>query len=151
MVFPWRHVSDGQTREDPILTDFRVLSDTVRVAPQIALSDVAEAAALGVTTIVSNRPDGEDPGQPTAAEVAAAAKAVGLEFVHAPVTGFPDEAAVAAVGTALATGAPLLMFCRSGTRSAMVWALAMRRAGAEPEALREAAAGAGYDLTRLPL
>jgi len=139
-----------ETKEVPV-SDFRVLSDTVRVAPQIALSDMAGAAALGITTIVSNRPDGEDPGQPTAAEVAAAAKAVGMDFVHAPVTGFPDEAAVLAVGEVLATGEPVLMFCRSGTRSAMTWALAMRRAGAEPEALREAAAGAGYDLSRLPL
>ncbi len=133
------------------MPDFRVLSDTVRVAPQIALSDVAEAAALGVKAIVSNRPDGEDPGQPTAAQVAAAAEAVGLDFVHAPVTGFPDEAAVAAVGEVLASGEPVLMFCRSGTRSAMTWALAMRRAGTEPEPLREAAAAAGYDLSRLPL
>jgi uncharacterized protein (TIGR01244 family) len=56
-----------------------------------------------------------------------------------------------AVGEVLATGEPVLMFCRSGTRSAMTWALAMRRAGAEPEALREAAAPAGCDLSRLPL
>ncbi len=133
------------------MSDFRVLSDTVRVAPQIALSDVTEAAALGVRTIVSNRPDGEDPGQPTAAEVASAAKAVGIDFVHAPVTGFPDEAAIAAVGDVLKAGEPVLMFCRSGTRSAMTWAIALGQAGAEPEALRQAAAGAGYDLSRLPL
>ena len=133
------------------MSDFRVLSDTVRVAPQIALSDMAEAAALGVRTLVSNRPDGEDPGQPTAAEVAAAADAVGIDFVHAPVSGFPNEAAVSAVGKVLATGEPVLMFCRSGTRSAMVWALAMSEAGADPDALRQAAAGAGYDLSRLPL
>jgi uncharacterized protein (TIGR01244 family) len=140
-----------ETRQEPNMTDFRVLSDTVRVAPQIALDDVARAEALGVTTIVSNRPDGEDPGQPTAAEVAAAARAVGIDFVHAPVTGFPDDAAVAAVGEVLAAGEPVLMFCRSGTRSAMTWALAMRRSGTEPEALREAGAQAGYDLSRLPL
>lgn len=133
------------------MPDFRSLSDTVRVAPQIALTDVAEAAALGVTTIVSNRPDGEDPGQPTAAEVADAARAAGLAFVHAPVVGFPDEAAIQAVGDILATGEPVLMFCRSGTRSTVAWALAMRRAGAEPDALRDAAARAGYDLSRLPL
>lgn len=133
------------------MPDFRVLSDTVRVAPQIVLSDITEAAALGVKTVVSNRPDGEDPGQPTAAEVAVAAEAAGLDFVHAPISGFPDEAAVSAVGEVLAAGRPVLMFCRSGTRSAMVWALAMRRAGADANGLRDAAAGAGYDLSRLPL
>lgn len=133
------------------MSDFRVLSDTMRVAPQIALSDVAEAAALGITTIVSNRPDSEDPGQPTANEMAEAARAAGVAFVHAPVVGFPDEAAIQAVGAVLAKGEPVLMFCRSGTRSATTWALAMRRAGAEPDALREAGAKAGYDLSRLPL
>ncbi|KPF84547.1 hypothetical protein IP78_00955 [Brevundimonas sp. AAP58] len=133
------------------MADFRRLSDTVQVAPQIALSDIAEAAALGVTTVVSNRPDGEDPGQPTAAEVAEAARAAGLAFVNAPVSGFPDEAAIHAVGEVLAKGESVLMFCRSGTRSAMTWALAMRRAGADAEALREAGARAGYDLSRLPL
>lgn len=133
------------------MSDFRILSDTVRVAPQIALSDVAEAKALGVTTLVSNRPDGEDPGQPTAAEVAQAARAQGLSFVHAPVVGFPDESAIQAVGEVLAKGEPVLMFCRSGTRSAVTWALAMRRAGADAEALRQAGARAGYDLSRLPL
>lgn len=133
------------------MSDFRTLSDTVRVAPQIALSDMAQAAELGVTTIVSNRPDGEDPGQPTAAEVAEAAEAAGLRFVHAPVSGFPDEAAITAVGEVLARGEPVLMFCRSGTRSAMTWALAMRRAGADADSLRDAGARAGYDLSRLPL
>lgn len=133
------------------MADFRRLSDTVLVAPQIALSDIAEAATLGVTTVVSNRPDGEDPGQPAAAEVARATEAAGVAFVHAPVSGFPDEAAVQAVGEVLAKGEPALLFCRSGTRSAMTWALAMRRAGAHADALREAGARAGYDLSRLPL
>ena len=44
-----------------------------------------------------------------------------------------------------------MFFCRSGMRSAAAWAMAERRAGAEPDALREAAAAAGYDLSRLPL
>jgi uncharacterized protein (TIGR01244 family) len=133
------------------VADFRRLSDTVLVSPQIALSDIAEAAALGVTTVVSNRPDAEDPGQPTAAEVARAAQAAGLAFVHAPVVGFPNEAAIEAVGAVAAKGEPALLFCRSGTRSAMTWALGMRRAGADADGLRDAAARAGYDISRLPL
>lgn len=133
------------------MPDFRTLSDTVLVAPQIALSDLAEAAKLGVKTVVSNRPDGEDPGQPSAEEVAEAARTVGLNFIHAPVIGFPDEAAVEAVGDILAKGDPVLMFCRSGTRSAVTWALAMRQAGADDDGLRAAGARAGYDLSRLPL
>jgi uncharacterized protein (TIGR01244 family) len=116
------------------------------------LTDLGAAARDGIRRVVSNRPDGEDPGQPTAAEVEAAARTAGLAFVHAPVVGLPDEAAVITVATALEDGAPTLLFCRSGMRSAAVWAMAMRRLDrGEPDALREAAAAAGYDLSRLPL
>ena len=56
------------------------------VSGQIAPADVAEAAALGVTLIVNNRPDGEEPGQPSGAEIEAAAVAAGLEYRHIPVS-----------------------------------------------------------------
>ena len=71
-----------------------------------------------------------------------------------PIRGLPDEAAVAATRAVLDALGPdeaAVFFCRSGMRSAAAWAMAERRAGAEPDALREAAAAAGYDLSRLPL
>lgn len=130
----------------------RALSESVWAAPQIALEDVSDLARQGVRRIVSHRPDGEDPAQPTAAQMAEAAAAAGVEFSHAPVLGMPSPEAVVATAEALADGAPVLMFCRSGTRSTMAWALAMRSSGrAEPQELRDAAAAAGYDLSRLPL
>ena len=130
----------------------RRLSDTVWVAPQIAMKDLADIAALGVRRVVSNRPDGEDPGQPLSAEMEAAVRAAGMIFVHAPVVGMPSPDAVRAVAEVLETDEPVVMFCRSGTRSTVAWALAMRGLDrAEPEALRDAAANAGYDLSRLPL
>ena len=64
------------------MPDFRRVTDDFTTAPQIAIADVAEAARQGFKTIISNRPDGEEPGQPTAAEVEAAAKAAGLAFFH---------------------------------------------------------------------
>lgn len=132
----------------------RTLDDRTFVTPQITLASLPAFAAEGVVAVMSHRPDGEDPGQPTAAEVEAAAAEAGLRFIHAPVQGFPDAAAVAATGEVLASlGADekVLMFCRSGTRSTVAWALAMRANGAEPDGLRAAAASAGYDLSRLPL
>ncbi|WP_396592809.1 TIGR01244 family sulfur transferase [Brevundimonas sp. R86498] len=130
----------------------RPLSDLVRVAPQFALEDVAEIAAMGVRRVVNNRPDGEDPGQPSSAEMEQAVRAAGMDYVHAPVSGMPGDAAIHAVATALEANEPVLMYCRSGTRSTVAWALAMRALGrAEPEALRAGAAGAGYDLSRVPL
>ena len=84
--------------------------------------------------------------------MSAAAVAAGLEFVHAPVSGMPGADAVKATADALEDGVPVLMFCRSGTRSTFAWALAMRSLGrADGDTLRAAAAAAGYDISRLPL
>lgn len=130
----------------------RPLGKTVWAAPQIAVEDLAAIAAMGVRRVVNNRPDEEDPGQPSSAEIEAAVRAAGLDYVHAPVLGMPGTDAVRAVAAALEADEPVLMYCRSGTRSTVAWALAMRDLGrAEPDEIREAAANAGYDLSRLPL
>lgn len=129
----------------------RPLSPTVWTSPQLAPETLADLAASGVQRIMSNRPDGEDPGQPSAAEMGDAARQVGMEFHWIPITGTPSPAQAAAVGELLADGRPTVMFCRSGTRSAVAWAMAERLRGADADELRAAAAGAGYDLSRLPL
>jgi uncharacterized protein (TIGR01244 family) len=134
------------------MLSLHTLAETVRAAPQFTLEDVAEIAALGVRRVINNRPNGEDAGQPSSAEMERAVRAAGMTYVHAPVTGMPGAEAVSAVAAALETGEPLLMYCRSGTRSTIAWALAMRSLGrGEPDDLRAAAAAAGYDLSRLPL
>ena len=130
---------------------FRTLAPGVHVWGQIDEADLDTAAALGVRHIISNRPDGEEPGQPDAAAIAQAAAARGLGFTHAPARGLPDAAAVQAVDEVLRTGQPVLLFCRSGMRSAAAWALASvgaRRLSAEQAVA--AGAEAGYDLRSLP-
>ena len=130
----------------------RTLAPTVWAAPQITVEDLAEIVAMGVRLIINNRPDGEDPGQPSSARMEEAVRAAGLDYVHAPVAGMPGPDAVRAMVAALEADVPVLMYCRSGTRSTVTWALAMRaldRAGADE--LRNAAANAGYDISRLPL
>ncbi|WP_269513951.1 TIGR01244 family sulfur transferase [Brevundimonas subvibrioides] len=130
----------------------RPLSPNIWVAPQIALEDLPSLAAQGIRRIVSHRPDGEEPGQPSATEMAVAAQAVGMGFTHAPVVGMPAEDAVAVTAGVLQDDAPVLMFCRSGTRSTFAWALAMRALNrSDAQTLRETAAAAGYDISRLPL
>lgn len=127
---------------------FRTLDDRVSVWGQITPAEVAEAAAAGFAAIVNNRPDGESPDQPAGAEIAAAARAAGLAYVAIPVdhSGFP-EARVAAMAEALeAADGPVLAFCRSGTRSTFLWALARARLGDDRDALIAKAARAGYDL-----
>lgn len=129
----------------------RTLSPTVQVSPQLSLEAPPALANSGVLRIISNRPDGEDPGQPTAAQMEAAARAAGLDFVWIPVTGLPGPDQVKAVGELLADAVPTVMFCRSGMRSTVIWAMAQRLSGADPDVLREAAANAGYDISRIPL
>jgi uncharacterized protein (TIGR01244 family) len=127
---------------------FRKLDDSISVAGQIAPGDIATAAAQGFTLVINNRPDGEQPGQPAGAEMEAAARAAGLDYVAIPIThtGFA-EAQVAAMANALAgASGPVLAFCRSGTRSTLVWALARARLGDDVEALAAKAEAAGYDL-----
>ena len=129
----------------------RPLSPTVWASPQLAPEALPALAAAGVARIISNRPDGEDPGQPTAAMMEAAAREAGMVFSWIPVSGLPGPDQVAAVAQLLADGLPTVMFCRSGMRSASAWAMAQRLSGADADALRAAAAEAGYDLGRVPL
>lgn len=134
------------------MTDPVALNENIWLSGQIDPQELAAVAArLGLRRVVNNRPDHEEPGQPTSAEVAAAAEAAGLEYLEAPVRGMPDPDTVARVGEWLADPKPTLMFCRSGMRSAAIWAMAERARGADAEALRDQASAAGYDLSRLPL
>jgi uncharacterized protein (TIGR01244 family) len=128
---------------------FKPLDDAVIVSPQIAAVDVAAAKAQGVTLIVNNRPDGEAPDEPQGPEIAAAAKAAGLDYIAIPVGhgGFSQpqvDAMAAALGGAKGK---VLAYCRSGTRSTLLWSLARARAGDNPATLRAKASAAGYDLT----
>lgn len=127
-----------------------VIAPDFAVSGQVAPGDIPDLARQGFTTIICNRPDGEERGQPDAETVRAAAEAAGLAFHHIPVSGgiFPD-AAVEAFGAArrLARG-KLLAYCRTGTRAATLDALANVE-GLPAQALIERACGAGYDLSPL--
>ena len=105
---------------------FRRLNDRVLASPQISLADVANAASQGVVMIVNNRPDGESDDQVPGSEIEAAAKAAGMGYVAIPVThaGW-SEGQVRALANVLAEAkGPVLAYCRSGTRSTLLWALA---------------------------
>jgi uncharacterized protein (TIGR01244 family) len=131
--------------------DIRPLSETFWVAPQIAPEDVREAAAKGVTLIINNRPDGEEPGQPAGAEIEAAANEAGLAYVAIPIRGGNiSEGDLDAFDAALAKAEGVaLAYCRSGMRSAALRALARARAGENIDVILREAAEAGYDLAGL--
>ncbi len=131
---------------------FTPLADNIDVAPQISLDQVAAAKAQGVTMIINNRPDGEDPSAPQGDEIAAAAQAAGIDYVAIPIThsGFSGpqvDAMIAALGKAEANGGKVLAYCRSGTRSTLLWSLARAKQGQNPAELSKLASNAGYDLS----
>lgn len=132
------------------MSEFKSVTPDFAVAAQLGTADIARAAAEGYRTIISNRPDGEAPGQPSASEIKAAAEAAGLTFKHIPFSGLPPAPAVV-MDTAQAldeANGPVLAYCRSGTRSITAWALAQALAGSHtPDEIIALAQKAGYDLT----
>ncbi len=127
----------------------RPLNDRFDVAPQIDPADVPAIKAAGYVAIVNNRPDDEESGQPTGDALRAAAEAAGLAYTAIPVTqaglSHPQLDAMAAALTA--ADGPVLAYCRSGTRSCNLWALAAAKTGRAPHVLAAQAEAAGYDLS----
>lgn len=130
--------------------NIKKLTADVSVSPQIRPEDVAMLAEQGFRAIVSNRPDGESADQPSFAEIETEAKKHGLAVRHLPIiSGRLTEDDVTSFKQALdQLPSPVLAYCRSGTRSAAVWALA--EAGRRPaEDILSATANAGYDMSGL--
>ena len=130
------------------MSQFRQLSQDMFASPQIALADIDAARDEGIALIINNRPDGEDPGAPQGDEIEAAAQAAGIAYRSIPVghSGF-SEAQVDQMIDALANASgKTLAYCRSGTRSTFLWALARAKTGSAPDEIARDAARAGYDV-----
>ena len=127
---------------------FRKLNDQISVSPQISVADIETAKADGVTLIINNRPDGEDPDAPQSSDIEGAARAAGLKYVAIPIghSGFSGPQ-VDAMIAALADGDKTLAYCRSGTRSTLLWSLAQAKLGKSPDEIARQAGNAGYDIT----
>jgi uncharacterized protein (TIGR01244 family) len=129
---------------------FRKLDAKIYASPQISVDEIARAKALGIGLIVNNRPEGESDDQTDGATIEAAARAAGLDYCAIPITqaGFSGQQ-VEAMRRALdgAGDAPVLAYCRSGTRSTFLWALAEASAGRAPDDIEAAAANGGYDVS----
>lgn len=125
----------------------RQLDETMFVAGQVAPEDMPALAARGVRLLINNRPDGEEPGQPQAGAVASAAQEAGIATVHIPVAQLTAEGIEAMEAALAGADGPVLAFCKSGTRSTYLWALARNRMGEGADSLIAKAQAAGYDLT----
>jgi uncharacterized protein (TIGR01244 family) len=128
---------------------FRKVTDAFYASPQITVEDIAEAAHLGIGLVINNRPEEESEDQTPGEAIALAARAAGIDYVAIPVThaGFSEGQVKAMVAALEQASSPVLAYCRSGTRSTLLWSLAEANRGTSPDQISAAAAQAGYDVS----
>ena len=126
------------------------VSESFAVSPQIRLEDMRELADAGYRTVICNRPDGEEPNQLDVASMRDAAQAAGIAFHHIPVSGgaFPPDVVEAFSKVREEADGKVLAFCRTGTRSITLDALANIENETADERIKRAQR-AGYDLSGL--
>jgi sulfide:quinone oxidoreductase len=130
--------------------DIRPIDDTIAVAPQITPDDIAELARLGFKTVVANRPDREEPGQPAMGDIEAEAREHGMKWVYQPVeSGNISDSDVDRFDEMIREAdGPVIAFCRSGTRCTVLWALSSARRESADDIVSKAR-NAGYDISAL--
>lgn len=125
----------------------------VAVRDQVSLAEVGTLKQQGFRSVIDLRPDGEAPDQPASTAVGEAARAAGLGFAYVPTPhGDIPDAVVDALAKAMAAAErPVILFCRSGSRAARVWALAeaSRPGGARADVIAAAVRGAGLPVDDL--
>ena len=124
-----------------------ILTPNLSALPQPTPEDIGELADRGYRSIIGNRPDDETPDQPKWNDLKAAALARGMEAVHIPVVASQIGGAnIRAFREALERlPKPIAAFCRTGTRSTLLWALANEASLTTDERIK-IAAKEGYDL-----
>lgn len=127
---------------------FNKLTEGFYASPQITVAEVAGIAADGFDLIINNRPDGEEAGQPAAADIEAAARQAGIAYVYIPIGRDGVSAAdLDRFDEASESRKKVLGFCRTGTRSTVVRSLACARSGMPVDTVLAEAANGGYDLS----
>ncbi|MBU2888587.1 TIGR01244 family sulfur transferase [Celeribacter halophilus] len=130
--------------------DFNKINDQITVSSQITPEEVSILKEKGFKTLICNRPDMEVEGDFGSEAMEKAAKAAGLGFVYLPVTPgqFTEELIAETARVLSEEDGPFYAYCRSGTRSTTVWALAQAGRMDADEIISQAA-GAGYDMQGL--
>jgi sulfide:quinone oxidoreductase len=129
--------------------DLKKINSQLSVSPQILAADVAALAKQGFRSIICNRPDGEGADQPLFAEIEKAANKAKLEVRYLPVVpGRVQDADAIAFASAMdELPKPVLAYCRTGTRSATLWALDQGAHGTPLADVLSATRQAGYDMS----
>ncbi len=130
------------------------INDSLSVAGQIALSDLAAFKKAGYATIINNRPDNEEPGQLDHLSADAEAKKQGLDYRYQPIvsSAITRHDVNEFQNLLLREKQPILAHCRSGTRCYLLYALTRALyEGESPLKLVAEAAAKGYDIRALPM
>lgn len=124
------------------------ITPDVAVTGQLDAADIAEVARLGFRSIVNNRVENEEDDQLPSLTEAALARRHAISYRHVP-AGKLDlftDPVIEGIEDALANlPKPMLLHCKSGMRSAIVWAAAAARHQPVDEVLTRLEA-AGYEL-----
>lgn len=130
--------------------DIRQITPDYAVSPQIKAQDIPDIKAAGFRSIMCNRPDGEEFGQPDFDAIAKAAQDAGLEVRCVPiVSGMVTPQAAQDFATALdQMPKPMLAYCRSGTRCTMLWSI-VNHGEISGDDIINATRNAGYDMAGL--
>jgi len=124
------------------------LSDQYYVLPQIAVSEIASYIAQGFDVIINNRPDNESEGQPLSKDLANKANELGIRYVHNPVDlSKLSQQQLDLQQDAVFSSKKVLAFCRTGTRSSVLWVLNNQDENTFDELVANVNAK-GFDLSR---
>lgn len=130
------------------MAQFRRITDDIWAGQQIFPADLEKLKSAGFKSIINNRPDGEAPMQPTGDDLEKAAKKAGFDYAFIPMHGLSIDSILASEDAFNELPKPILCFCTSGTRSAMLWCFAaVKDLGIE--SVLERSLKAGYDLQHL--
>lgn len=124
------------------------LTNNVFIGSQIHAEDIAELKKHNITAVINNRPDSEDPNQPTNQDISLLMQQHHLLYYHIPISGtnvsLEDMHQLVTILNS-ATG-PVFLYCRSGTRSSLLWALTASRYGlSTPQSIIKICLEAGYN------
>ena len=99
------------------------LSNNYSVCAQPTPTDLASLSSMGFVTLICNRVEGEEPGMPSLSVMRQAAEQAGLSFHCIPMSGpFCSEDQYQSLQQIMAaSNGPVLAYCRSGKRSALLW------------------------------
>lgn len=130
--------------------DLRQITETYSVTPQIEPSDIATLKAMGVKTLICNRPDMENPPALQAAAMQAEAEAHGIDFIFNPFQGhtMTQDHVDEQLDALTDAEGPVVGYCASGNRCTVVWAFGA--AGHVPvDTIIEIAASHGYPFEQM--